>query len=89
VWCPSVVDRHPSCSIRPSGEHKIRSLERPTAQRNTLCSIGWRPSCAAYPGGVVDRVVQLSDGEYEAHYIGVNWPHLIFVNQDFTVVGAN
>jgi hypothetical protein len=44
---------------------------------------------AAYPGGVVDRVVQLSDGEYEVHYIGVNWPHHIFVNQDFTVVGAN
>jgi hypothetical protein len=44
---------------------------------------------AAYPGGVVDRVVQLSDGEYEVHNIGVNWPHHIFVNQDFTVVGAN
>jgi hypothetical protein len=44
---------------------------------------------AAYPGGIVDRVVQLSIGEYEVHYIGVNWPHHIFVNQDFTVVGAN
>jgi hypothetical protein len=43
----------------------------------------------AYPGGVVDRVVKLSDGEYEVHYIGVNWPHHIFVNQDFKVVGAN
>jgi hypothetical protein len=43
---------------------------------------------AAYPGGVVDRVVRLSDGEYEVHYIGVNWPHHIFVNQAFTVVGA-
>ena len=44
---------------------------------------------AAYPGGVVDRVVQLSSGEYEVHYIGVNWPHHIFVNTDFTVAGAN
>jgi hypothetical protein len=44
---------------------------------------------AAYPGGVIDRVVQLSDGEYEAHNIGVNWPHHIFVSQDFKVVGAN
>jgi hypothetical protein len=44
---------------------------------------------AAYPGGVVDRVVQLSPGDYEVHYIGVNWPHHIFVNQDFKVVGAN
>jgi hypothetical protein len=33
--------------------------------------------------------VQLSNGEYEAHYIGVNWPHHIFVNHDFTVVGAS
>jgi len=44
---------------------------------------------AAYPGGVVDRVVQLGDGDYEVHYIGVNWPHHIFVNQDFQVIGAN
>jgi hypothetical protein len=42
----------------------------------------------AYPGGVVDRVVKLSDGEYNVHYIGVNWPHHIFVNQTFQVVGA-
>ena len=44
---------------------------------------------AAYPGGVVDRVVKLSNGEYEVHNIGVNWPHHIFVNQDFKVIGAN
>jgi hypothetical protein len=43
---------------------------------------------AAYPGGVVDRVVKLSNGEYEVHYIGVNWPHHVFVNSDFKVVGA-
>jgi hypothetical protein len=44
---------------------------------------------AAYPGGVVDRVVKLSNGEYEVHNIGVNWPHHIFVNQDFKIVGAD
>jgi hypothetical protein len=44
---------------------------------------------AAYPGGVVDRVVKLSNGEYEVHNIGVNWPHHIFVDQNFKVVGAN
>jgi hypothetical protein len=44
---------------------------------------------AAYPGGVVDRVVKLSNGEYEVHNIGVNWPHHIFVNKSFKVVGAN
>jgi len=44
---------------------------------------------AAYPGGIVDRVVALGSGDYEVHYIGVNWPHHIFVNQDFQVIGAN
>jgi hypothetical protein len=43
---------------------------------------------AAYPGGIVDRVVKLSNGEYEVHNIGVSWPHHVFVNQDFKVVGA-
>ncbi len=43
---------------------------------------------AAYPGGIVDRVVKLSNGEYNVHYIGVNWPHHVFVNQNFIVVGA-
>jgi hypothetical protein len=43
---------------------------------------------SSYPGGIVDRVVELSNGEYEVHNIGVNWPHHIFVNHDFKVVGA-
>ena len=43
---------------------------------------------AAYPGGVVDRVVLLSNGDYNVHYIGVNWPHHVFLNQDFAVIGA-
>ena len=42
-----------------------------------------------YPGGVVDRVVKLTDGEYEVHSICVNWPHHVFVNQGFKVVGAD
>jgi hypothetical protein len=42
----------------------------------------------AYPGGIVDRVVKLSNGEYEVHNIGLNWPHHIFVTQNFKVVGA-
>jgi hypothetical protein len=44
---------------------------------------------AAYPGGIVDRVVKLSNGEYEVHTIGVNWPHHVFVSQAFKVVGAD
>jgi hypothetical protein len=43
----------------------------------------------AYPGGIVDRVVKLSNGEYEVHNIGVNWPHHIFVNRGFKVIGAD
>lgn len=44
---------------------------------------------ASYADGVVDRVVQLSNGDYEVHTIGVSWPHHVFVNQDFKVIGAN
>jgi hypothetical protein len=41
-----------------------------------------------YPGGIVNRVVELSNGEFEVHNIGVKWPHHIFVSHDFKVVGA-
>jgi hypothetical protein len=44
---------------------------------------------SVYPGGVVDRVVKLSNGEYEVHNIGVSWPHHVFVSQSFKVVGAD
>ncbi|MDX6590572.1 MAG: hypothetical protein QOI84_1846 [Solirubrobacterales bacterium] len=43
---------------------------------------------AAYPGGIVNRVALLSDGEYNVHMIAVNWPHHVFVNASFKVVGA-
>jgi hypothetical protein len=43
---------------------------------------------AAYPGGTVNRVVRLSNGEYNVHMIGVNWPHHVFVSTNFKVVGA-
>jgi hypothetical protein len=60
-----------------------------TIVSGTAANKATQAALAAYPGGVVDRVVKLSNGEYEVHYIGVNWPHHIFVNQDFTVVGAD
>ena len=60
-----------------------------TIVSGTAANKATEAALAAYPGGVVDRVVKLSNGEYEVHYIGVNWPHHIFVNQDFGVVGAN
>jgi hypothetical protein len=60
-----------------------------TIVSGTNASAATEAALAAYPGGVIDRVVQLSDGEYEVHNIGVSWPHHIFVNQNFKVVGAN
>jgi hypothetical protein len=59
-----------------------------TIQSGTTATKATEAALAAYPGGVVDRVVKVSNGEYEVHTIGVNWPHHIFVNQDFKVVGA-
>lgn len=43
---------------------------------------------AAYPGGKVNRVVLLSNGEYNVHIIAVNWPHHVFVSQSFKAIGA-
>ena len=60
-----------------------------TIASGTAANKATEAALAAYPGGVIDRVVQLSNGEYEVHNIGVNWPHHIFVNQDFKVVGVN
>ncbi|MGY5052688.1 hypothetical protein ACWDFR_01220 [Streptomyces sp. 900105755] len=42
---------------------------------------------AVVPGGIADRVVRLDDGEYEVHNISINWPHHVFVNKHFKVVG--
>ena len=60
-----------------------------TIVSGTKATKATKAALAAYPGGIVDRVVRLSNGEYEVHYIGVNWPHHIFVNKVFKVVGAN
>jgi hypothetical protein len=60
-----------------------------TIVSGTTANKATEAALAAYPGGVVDRVVQLGNGDYEVHTIGVNWPHHIFVNQNFKVIGAN
>ena len=60
-----------------------------TIVSGTTANKATEAALAAYPGGIVDRVVQLANGEYEVHTIGVSWPHHVFVNQDFKVVGAN
>jgi hypothetical protein len=60
-----------------------------TIVSGTTANKATEAALAAYPGGVVDRVVKLSNGEYEVHNIGVNWPHHVFVSASFKVVGAN
>jgi hypothetical protein len=60
-----------------------------TIVSGTTANKATRAALATYPGGVVDRVVKLGNGEYEVHNIGVSWPHHIFVNTSFKVVGAN
>jgi hypothetical protein len=59
-----------------------------TIVSGTTANKATEAALAAYPGGIVDRVVKLSNGEYEVHNIGVNWPHHVFLNKDFKVVGA-
>ncbi len=39
-----------------------------------------RAAQAVFPGGIVDRVVELSAGNYEVHNISILWPHHVFVN---------
>ena len=59
-----------------------------TIVTGTAADTATAAAVAAYPGGTVDRVVLLSSGDYEVHMIAVNWPHHVFVNSNFTVIGA-
>jgi hypothetical protein len=43
---------------------------------------------AKYPGGTVNRVLQLSDGSYAVHMIKISWPHHVFLGKSFKVTGA-
>jgi hypothetical protein len=43
---------------------------------------------ARFPGGTVNRVLQLSDGSYAVHIFATSGPHHVFVSQDFEVSGA-
>ncbi len=60
-----------------------------TIVSGTAATKATEAALTSYAGGVVDRVVRLSNGEYEVHNVGVNWPHHIFVTGDYKVVGAN
>jgi membrane-bound inhibitor of C-type lysozyme len=60
-----------------------------TLATGTTADKATEAALTAYPGGVVDRVVELGNGDFEVHYIGVNWPHHIFVSPSFQVIGAD
>jgi hypothetical protein len=60
-----------------------------TIVNGTTANKATEAALAAYPGGIVDRVVKLGNGEFEVHNIGVDWPHHIFVSRSFKVVGAD
>ena len=78
------------CQLDVGTGWKLAAFDRAQEDRAGLCAARFDETFAvtAYPGGIVDRVVKLSDGEYEVHNIGVNWPHHIFVGKYFEVVGA-
>ena len=80
---------HEPRQSRPARSRRTIQQGSGTIVSGTTANKATEAALAAYPGGVVDRVVKLSNGEYEVHYIGVNWPHHIFVNEDFKVVGAD
>jgi hypothetical protein len=44
---------------------------------------------AVYPEGTVNRVLQLSDGSYAVHRIGISSAHHVFVSKDFKVTGTS
>jgi hypothetical protein len=58
-----------------------------TIVTGTTANKATKSAQAVVPGGIVDRVVLLSDGEYEVHNISINWPHHVFVSKDFKVLG--
>ena len=60
-----------------------------TIVSGTAATKATKAALTAYAGGVLDRVVRLSNSEYEVHHIGVNWPHHIFLTTNYKVVGAN
>ena len=46
-----------------------------TIVSGTAANNATEAALAAYPGAIVDRVLLPSNGDYNVHYIGVNWPH--------------
>ncbi len=78
----------------PSAEKQVGQIPADYTQGSGMIASGVEANKATvaalanYPGGIVNRVVKLSDGEYEVHNVGVKWPHHIFISHDFKVTGA-
>jgi hypothetical protein len=81
----SWVRQRPGGAASTSGAQRSR---QPQTDNGTAADKGTEAALTAYPGAVVNRVVKLSNGWYSVHFIGVNWPHHVFLNQDFKVVGT-
>jgi hypothetical protein len=64
--------------------HRDVSTSVPGPARSSQEQPRIRPRPLRWPptGGTVDRVVLLSNGEYNVDIIGVNWPHHVFVSAD-------
>lgn len=76
----------------PSPEKSVGQIPDYTEGEGTILSgttafKATKAAQAVVPGGVSNRVVELAGGEYQVHNVGVNWPHHIFVNEDFEVLG--
>jgi len=60
-----------------------------TIVSETTANKATKAALAAYPGGIVDRCVRPEQRRVRGPQHRVNWPHHVFVNQNFKVVGAN
>jgi hypothetical protein len=84
---PSSVAHHPRRGRR-GGSRRATTRGR-TRFGGIAATRATEAALTAYPGGIVDRAVKISSSDYEVHYIGVNWPHHIFVKTDYEVIGAD
>ena len=68
--------------IPPATQERGMLVNGTEADKATEAALG------AYAGGLVNRVVKLSDSVYDVHNAAISWPHNIYVDQDFKYVGA-
>src|SRR5689334_7242761 len=57
--------------------------------RSDALNVTWENRCLTLAVSQHGPTSRPPSGRLPPHFIGVNWPHHIFVNQDFKVVGAD